>query len=187
MNGVDTTGTEIDWRTNAVPVIITEDMAGYYNLVFYWRNSSTSSKHPNPSAVIDNVRIEKADCPVPVDLERTVLGDTTLTVAWKSLSESITAWNVKVLETEWGVDSVGVAPDSVVVGTYLVENALEYTISGLLPDTEYYIYVQGACGGNWARVDARTICTPVEVGYEWTFDEGGGYPTVSSETYLAPD
>lgn len=187
MNGVDTTGTEIDWRTNVVPVIITEDMAGYYNLVFYWRNSSTSSKHPNPSAVIDNVHIERADCPVPVDLKRTVLGDTTLTVAWESLSESITAWNVKVLDTEWGVDSVGTAPDSVVVGTYSVENVTECSIPGLLPDTEYYIYVQGACGGNWARVDAKTTCAPMEIGYEWTFDEGGGYPTVSSDTYLAPD
>ena len=187
MNGVDTTGTEIDWRTNVVPVIITEDMAGYYNLVFYWRNSSTSSKHPNPSAVIDNVHIERADCPVPVDLKRTVLGDTTLTVAWESLSESITAWNVKVLDTEWGVDSVGTAPDSVVVGTYSVENVTECSISGLLPDTEYYIYVQGTCGGNWARVDAKTTCAPMEIGYEWTFDEGGGYPTVSSDTYLAPD
>lgn len=187
MNGVDTTGTEIDWRTNVVPVIITEDMAGYYNLVFYWRNSSTTSKHPNPSAVIDNVHIERADCPVPVDLKRTVLGDTTLTVAWESLSESITAWNVKVLDTEWGVDSVGTAPDSVVVGTYSVENVTECSISGLLPDTEYYIYVQGTCGGNWARVDAKTTCAPMEIGYEWTFDEGGGYPTVSSDTYLAPD
>lgn len=187
MNGVDTTGTEIDWRTNVVPVIITEDMAGYYNLVFYWRNSSTTSKHPNPSAVIDNVHIERADCPVPVDLKRTVLGDTTLTVAWESLSESITAWNVKVLDTEWGVDSVGTAPDSVVVGTYSVENITECSIPGLLPDTEYYIYVQGACGGNWARVDAKTTCAPMEIGYEWTFDEGGGYPTVSSDTYLAPD
>ncbi len=187
MNGVDTTGTEIDWRTNVVPVIITEDMAGYYNLVFYWRNSSTSSKHPNPSAVIDNVHIERADCPVPVDLKRTVLGDTTLTVAWESLSESITAWNVKVLDTEWGVDSVGTAPDSVVVGTYSVENVTECSISGLLPDTEYYIYVQGTCGGNWARVDAKTTCAPMEIGYKWTFDEGGGYPTVSSDTYLAPD
>lgn len=186
LTGVDTTGVDIDWRTNVVRFTIGEEAAGYYNLVFYWRNSSTTSKHPEPSAVVDNVKVEKSSCPVVVDLQMTQIGDTTVSLAWTALDDTQTSWNIKVLDTEWGVDSVSTAPDSVVVKT-MEATATTWTIDGLQPYTQYYIYVQGVCGGNWARLDVQTTCSPEEIGYVWTFEEEGGYQTGTSASYIAPD
>ncbi len=185
--GSTTTG-EIDWRTNTTMVVVPED--GYYNLVFYWRNSSTlvnnDTHQPEPSAVIDNVKIEKAACPLVLDLRYADLADTSLTLAWTPLDDAQDSWNVKVLDVAWGVDSVGNAPDSVVVFT-TTANDTTCAVTGLQPDTEYYAYVQGACGSKWVQLDVRTTCTPRETGYVWTFEEEGGYVTSTSKNYLAPD
>ena len=188
--GADTTATgEIDWRTSTTTVVVPED--GYYNLVFYWRNSSTAAANndthrPNPSAVIDNVLIEKSACPQVVDLRYADLADTSFTLAWTPLDDAQDSWNVKVLDVAWGVDSVGNAPDSVVVFA-TTANDTTCAVTGLQPDTEYYAYVQGACGSKWVQLDVRTTCTPRETGYVWTFEEEGGYVTSTSKNYLAPD
>ena len=96
-------------------------------------------------------------------------------------------WNVKALNTAWGVDSVDVAPDSVVVFSSLVEETPATRVTGLQPYTNYYIYVQGNCGGNWARLDVQTTCSASELGYVWTFEEEGEYQVGSSASYMAPD
>ena len=90
MCGVDTTGTEIDWRHNKVTFVIEESEAGYYNLVFYWRNSTTKPKHPRPSAVVDNVSVVKEACPTPQDLYSTAIGDTYVDIAWTPFVEDQT-------------------------------------------------------------------------------------------------
>ena len=187
LNLVDTTGGIIDWRHSKTTFYIEEEDAGYYNLVFYWKNSTTKPKHPHPSAVVDNVSVVKEACPTPQDLHSTAIGDTYVDIAWTPFVEDQISWNVKALNTAWDVDSIGMTPDSVVVFSTLVEETPATRVTGLQPYTDYYIYVQGNCDGNWARIDVRTMCSAPELGYVWTFEEEGEYQVGTSSTYMAPD
>jgi hypothetical protein len=155
--------------------------------------------------VIDDIRIVKAPvCARPTAATVTVLDGTKATVAFTSTANSFII--------EYGPK--GFTPDTTLTagsnGTVVVASASPYTLTGLLPDTTYDVYVRANCGTersyNSAKMSFVTPCLttslPIYEGLNvatwaldcWTTKEvqataysvGGQLPTlslVSSSTY----
>lgn len=189
LNLIDTLGVDIKWSNAKSTIIITDEQAGYYNLVFYWRNNDNGGKKPNPSALIDNIIIEKVACPIPIQIKTDYVLDTLGQVSWSKLGADQTSWNIKVLNKELSVDALQNIPDSVVVLSTITDTTV-YQIHGLQPQTPYFIYVSANCSDTtsfWIKHSFITACTPSVVNTLWTFEENNNHQTSTSASYLAPD
>ena len=131
--------------------------AGQYNLVFYWHNDQSSGNQP--PAAIDNLLLEELHgCFRSGDIALSNLTGNTVTAAW-GISEGAPTYRLKVSETSLTDPTTGIGT---VLDTTLAVNT--YTLTGLQPNTHYYIYVQTVCGGQtfaWSRADFTTACADV--------------------------
>ena len=72
-----------EWQTASHEFEVTT--AGYYNLVFAWRNDFTAGT--NPPAAIDNVSVEAITCIAPGNLTVSNVGTTTADLSWTARPE----------------------------------------------------------------------------------------------------
>ena len=162
-------GEQSDWRSDTVEIVIEHAMAGYYNLVFYWENDR--DVYTQPSAVVDNVAIEKSPCPAPLNFELVEISDVSAKLAWERLDEAQQAWSVKVFTEE--VDADAIETTEAVFSATPAEPACD--IPNLTPNTEYYVYVSATCldeGGDWVMFTFATPCAAVEVDEAyWGFED----------------
>jgi len=112
-------------------------------------------------------------CIFPADLTVANVTATTADLAWTETG-SATAWNIEIVNITAGETATGVAT--------LSEITNPYTVTALLPDTNYEFYVQSNCGatdGNsfWVGpVSFQTDCNPLMAPYTEGFDNGGAIP-----------
>ncbi|MBO7481023.1 MAG: fibronectin type III domain-containing protein [Bacteroidales bacterium] len=103
--------------------------------------------------------------PLASTIEANDLGSTTVTIAWERRYTE-TSYNVKVSSTAM-TDMTATADvfDGVVNDTTIA-------LTGLAENTQYYMYVQSACGvEGWASYMFRTIVEPATIPYIYGFEE----------------
>lgn len=174
-NGVDTTKTpEEQWVHNSKRFVITKELANCYNLVFYWKNDRGQGKvrHTSPSAVIDNVSIEKSTCNMPVDMEATEMTDTSAMISWSPLGDMVDV-EYKIAVYDSLVDPVK-AEAKHLVGVDTVSGT-SLKVDTLQENTTYYVYVQTLCSEDdnsyWTEaLTFETRCTPTATGVVFDFD-----------------
>ena len=141
--------------TNGNVVHITATMANPYNnpdansaikVAFAWTNDNAAFNQPG--AIIYNVSVHTNNCDPVNNLAFTEMHPTSATIAWTAGNVE-TAWNVDYKEasaTSWNTDAV---------------NSPTYTLTNLLPETEYYVRVQADCGnGDVSNYETLTFFTP---------------------------
>jgi Secretion system C-terminal sorting domain/Cleaved Adhesin Domain/Fibronectin type III domain len=112
-------------------------------------------------------------CIFPADLTVANVTATTADLAWTETGTAV-AWNIEIVNLTASETATGVAT--------LSEITNPYTVTGLLPNTEYEYYVQSNCGttdGNsfWVGpVAFQTDCNPLTAPYTEGFDNGGAIP-----------
>ena len=132
-------------QTITIPTPVNEQK----KLVFLWRNDYMLGTQPG--AIIDNISITTMgdideECLVPENLVASDITATTANITWTPQGEE-TQWEVKITE----------------------ENVIEvttpsYTLTNLLPSTEYEIKVRANCGAEtseWASVTFTTLDTVI--------------------------
>ena len=117
-------------------------------LFFLWHNDSSLGS--TPPGAIDNIKITDIPCATINNLA--VSGITT--------TSADVNWNPANAETNWDIvyDTAGFDPS---LGTIIALTDTTYAISGLLPNTNYDVYVRANCGtetGNWVMVNFSTEC-----------------------------
>ena len=130
---------------------------GYYYLVFYWENDG--SVGTQPPAAIDNLSVSVATtCIYSTDVDVSDEGKTTAYAYWGGGSGSVSHYEMLVTTAS--------NPDEA-TETPITVNTDYYELSGLEPDTHYYLYVRGVCSesskGVWYSTDFTTLpsCIPL--------------------------
>ncbi|NRR92275.1 fibronectin type III domain-containing protein [Winogradskyella undariae] len=112
-------------------------------------------------------------CIFPADLTVANVTATTADLVWTETGTAV-AWNIEIVNLTASETATGVAT--------LSEVTNPYTITGLLPNTNYEFYVQSNCGatdGNsfWiGPVSFQTDCNALTAPYTEGFDNGGAIP-----------
>ena len=185
MNGVNT------WTQSVSRHVITNEMAGVYKLVFYWKNNTSGGDFPNPSAVVDNISIQFDPCASPTVVEVSEITNNSAVVEWNRIGEA-TEQYVVFLTSDESLTS----PDAASAGDTVFCDTLESTIcevEQLDDNTVYYVFVRSLCGestyGEWSgSIMFRTDCDAKTIPAFWSFEpgEGDGLRDGYSDKYPIP-
>ena len=163
-NGIGTTGAPTNWiaidggnKLNYVSSwqnvsnVFSIENAGYYNLVFYWRNDGSSGTMP--PAIIDNVSVIEVSCPTVASLvaDPADITDNSAVITWVERGPA-TNWEVIVSTTE--------VTDFASATTVPVTEP-SYSATGLDAETLYHVYVRANCGtdenSDWVSSTFSTV------------------------------
>ena len=168
-------------------VELTIDKAGYYQMVFAWRNYTyTSGK--NPPAAVDNIQIARITCTKPSHLTYADVTASGVTFNWDAVDAASFDYAL-VTEDE---DSAFLA-DPVFIEVPGGANTIQFDT--LAPQTTYKFYLRKACGGEDGNsdvisLDFTTKCLPYSIAdnegvYTEGFEDYVG--TTYSAAGVAPD
>lgn len=142
---------ESTWQTKTTDEIVVP--AGLYNVVFIWRNSSSSYSSYYDPAAVDNFSVRKVLCSKPSSVAVSELKAHSAQISWVA-DEDQSAWQI-------AIDTLaGFNPDS--ISSLIDVTANPYTLTELAEEKTYYIYVRANCGdeqySDWSsRATFRTV------------------------------
>lgn len=157
-----------DWTWFKQSLDITEP--GIYTLALYWYNPSAGDAYATPAAV-DSVIVEEYLCTTPKDFEFVDRKANTATISWfggqcKNFEYVVSKY------ANLGMPNLIDAEDKVAAGT--LTDGPQLTISGLLPNTAYSLYVRTICPDgetDWVEYDFETPCALEVLPYTESFTE----------------
>lgn len=154
------------WVTKSIDV----EEAGIYTLAIFWYNASVGAQYGEPIAV-DSVIVEEYLCTTPKDFEFVDRKANTATISWfggqcKNFEYVVSKY------ANLGMPNLIDAEDKVAAGT--LTDGPQLTISGLLPNTAYSLYVRTICPDgetDWVEYDFETPCALEVLPYTESFTE----------------
>ena len=157
-----------DWTWFKQSLDITEP--GIYTLALYWYNPSAGDAYATPAAV-DSVIVEEYLCTTPKDFEFVDRKANTATISWfggqcKNFEYVVSKY------ANLGMPNLIDTEDKVAAGT--LTDGPQLTISGLLPNTAYSLYVRTICPDgetDWVEYDFETPCALEVLPYTESFTE----------------
>lgn len=157
-----------DWTWFKQSLDITEP--GIYTLALYWYNPSAGDAYATPAAV-DSVIVEEYLCTTPKDFEFVERKANTATISWfggkcKNFEYVVSKY------ANLGMPNLIDAEDKVAAGT--LTDGPQLTISDLLPNTAYSLYVRTICPDgetDWVEYDFETPCALETLPYTESFAE----------------
>ena len=166
--------------TAGVTFYYTSSSPDYLSLYGY-RSTATAAQNSvyrsyNRPNIVFDICTEVPTCMRPSGVAVTGLTDTSISLAWNNVAD-----NYEVL-----VSTAQVDPDTVTSATIYTTDSNGYTITGLQPNTQYYMYVRSDCGAigysEWSlEVEGRTACAPLPLPYTEGFESyaSGSTATIS--------
>ncbi len=158
------------WSTYTAEVVIEEDIAGIYNLVFFWHNQEGREGETFiRSGAIDDIRIERQNCTAPLNFVMKGFDNKSVDLAWETM-ETKAEYIVKVTDQLEG--EIGTLTDFVFVDTVQTTSVKATGLSGM---TSYRAYVATLCSegvGKWVGpIEFKTPCDPIATDVVYTYDE----------------
>ncbi|WP_413511027.1 fibronectin type III domain-containing protein [Myroides odoratus] len=142
-------------------------------LVFEWRQDTGGGTQP--PAAIDNLEVAVITCPAPTNLQVVSVTGTTATVSWTPVAGQDT---YEVYYT-----TTNTPPGATVTGS-VVTTDNPYTIPGLTPNTDYFVWVRTICSDTdksfWKRLPVSTGQIPAEMPYEEGFEGDNNWSVISN-------
>ena len=138
---------------------------GQGNVVAFRAGNDEKENH----IFIDDVQVIPAqDCLMPMFVNATGISSNTATISWVEAGNSA-EWNLLVAQREYSNPSEVVADPA--KGEFKGKvNANPYNVQGLLPNTEYFVYVSAACSNSWTEVISFKTAKEVKIPYKEAFD-----------------
>ena len=133
-------------QTPVITLSATEITQDQMKLVFSWRNDGSGGTMPPAS--VDNILLEEITCMEPTTIAAGNITATSADITWTASVLGETSWNIKVNATNT-IDPT--SADGDVVANDVVTTTPEYALSTLTAETDYYVYVQSACGSDWVE------------------------------------
>lgn len=157
------------WVTKSMDV----EEAGIYTLAIFWYNASVGAQYGEAIAV-DSVIVEEYLCTTPKDFEFVERKANTATISWfggkcKNFEYVVSKY------ANLGMPNLIDAEDKVAAGT--LTDGPQLTITDLLPNTAYSLYVRTICPDgetDWVEYDFETPCALEELPYTESFAETPG-------------
>ena len=157
-----------NWTWSRQSVDILEP--GIYTLAIYWYNASVGEQLVQQLAV-DSVIVEEYLCTTPKDFTFAERKARTVTVEWfggkcKDFEYVVSKY------ANLGMPNLIDAEDKIAAGT--INNGPQVTVNGLLPNTDYSIYVRTICPDgetDWVEFDFNTPCELEQLPYTESFAE----------------
>lgn len=154
------------WVTKSMDV----EEAGIYTLAIFWYNASVGAQYGEAIAV-DSVIVEEYLCTTPKDFEFVERKANTATISWfggkcKDFEYVVSKY------ANLGMPNLIDAEDKIAAGT--INNGPQVTVNGLLPNTDYSIYVRTICPDgetDWVEFDFNTPCELEQLPYTESFAE----------------
>ncbi len=148
--------------------------AGIYTLAIYWYNSSSADAANLPYALplaVDSVIVEEYLCTTPKNFEFVERKANTATISWfggkcKNFEYVVSKY------ANLGMPNMIEAEDKVAAGT--LTDGPQVTITDLLPNTAYSLYVRTICPDgetDWVEYDFETPCALEVLPYTESFAE----------------
>ncbi len=182
--GIDSTKVlEEQWKTITETIVVTEELAGTYNMLFYWTNNASTSTSSTSSgyytkrgAVIDNIVIAKHACNKPINLMLGAYDHQSAEISWSDITVAPSAYKVKAVVA--GVDPNAASAEQTAFTQQVT--AKNVKVTGLAENTAYDIYVQAVCSDEnssvWSDVlNFTTVCAPHAIDTVFNFDSEEGY------------
>ena len=185
------------WKTIAYDVDVPMGTSNV-RVYFFWKNYGYSGTQP--SAAIDNIKVNGRTCPIPSRLSATS-GDSYIDLSFHA--EEASQWDVAIrsrVDSIWpfyGVDYTHRHPvdnNDEIFDIITITDTL-HQLTDLIPDTYYDVFVRSKCNAGDTTVwvgplTVRTECTDyMEIPYFNNFDSYQVVPTEyasSSPTYVEP-
>ncbi len=154
------------WVTKSIDV----EEAGTYTLAIYWYNASVGAQYGEAIAV-DSVIVEEYLCTTPKNFEFVERKANTATISWfggkcKNFEYVVSKY------ANLGMPNMIEAEDKVAAGT--LTDGPQVTITDLLPNTAYSLYVRTICPDgetDWVEYDFETPCALEVLPYTESFTE----------------
>ena len=154
------------WVTKSIDV----EEAGIYTLAIFWYNASVGAQYGEAIAV-DSVIVEEYLCTTPKDFEFVERKANTATISWfggkcKNFEYVVSKY------ANLGMPNLIDAEDKVAAGT--LTDGPQVTITDLLPNTAYSLYVRTICPDgetDWVEYDFETPCVLEVLPYTESFTE----------------
>ena len=154
------------WVTKSIDV----EEAGIYTLAIFWYNASVGAQYGEAIAV-DSVIVEEYLCTTPKDFEPVEAKATEMTISWfggkcKNFEYVVSQY------AKLGMPNLIDAEDKVAAGT--LTDGPQVTITDLLPNTAYSLYVRTICPDgetDWVEYDFETPCALEVLPYTESFTE----------------
>ncbi len=173
LNGVDTTlAMPGQWNKVVKTIVVTPEMAGLYNMVFYWVNNNTIGEYASKrSAVVDNIVIDQASCTCPYDFKLISVNSTEAKVAIISVNTTESYEVVAFADT---LDVTSITEAKLAFHKQVDNDTV--TITGLREGVNYKIYVRTVCSTTdnsiWAGpFEVTTSCAPIELNTVLNMDD----------------
>ncbi|WP_413511030.1 fibronectin type III domain-containing protein [Myroides odoratus] len=142
-------------------------------LVFEWRQDGSGGTQP--PAAIDNLEVSVITCSAPTDLQVVSVTGTTATISWTGVIGQNT-YEVYYATT-------ATPPGTTVAGSITTTDN-PYTIPGLTPNTEYFVWIRTICSDTdksfWKQLPIVTGQIPAEMPYEEGFEGNNNWSLVSN-------
>lgn len=139
--------------------------------IAFWGHDGPINDDEDYDFFIDDFTISEItdSCPAPANIAFENINTTTVDISW-SAADGQDEW--EVLYGEEGFD-----PDNDEGTSETVMNNTETTLTGLVPNTDYEVYVRAVCASNdlsdWTGPEDFTTTTDEEQGCEWTVEIDG--------------
>lgn len=154
------------WVSKSIDV----EEAGIYTLAIFWYNASVGAQYGEAIAV-DSVIVEEYLCSTPKNFEFVERKANTATISWfggkcKNFEYVVSKY------ANLGMPNMIEAEDKVAAGT--LTDGPQVTITDLLPNTEYSLYVRTICPDgetDWVEYDFETPCALEVLPYTESFTE----------------
>ena len=132
---------QADWQTYQNLSLNVSSFSGQtMRLVFEWKNNGENGY--NPPAAIDNVSVVVPSCFIPTNLGFNNVGVTSATILWNASASNPSAYHMYCSTTN-------TTPAEDIADTeYEIINENPYTLTGLSPNTTYYVWLRSGCGAN---------------------------------------
>ncbi|MBS1548582.1 MAG: fibronectin type III domain-containing protein [Bacteroidetes bacterium] len=127
------------WQNYFNPTLNVSSFAGQtMRLVFEWRNDGSGGTQP-PGA-IDNIQLVIPTCQVPTNITVTNVGATTATINWTAANPAPVGGYQYYVSTNNTPPTAATTPTGATTATTA-------NLTGLLPNTTYYVWVRSKCVG----------------------------------------
>lgn len=166
------------FETHTYEFVVTNDMAGVYNLTAYWYNDNMSTGM-KPSAAIDSIQLAYQACVAPYDLAIGKFTNSEAALSWKEVAvEGIPTLGFEVFVTaDVETATPDAADDNLFNKTYKDIKVLTHTLDGLQGGTPMIAFVRSQCTADgyspWSEsVAFETLCDAVDTtGLVYNFDD----------------
>lgn len=134
-------------------------------LVFQWKNNASAGV--DPAGSVDNIDVSIVECPRPFAVEAINVGPDQLTVRWTA-GGTETQWEIILQPRGTGIPAANAQ-------TIIVNGTPTHTFTGLVPRTDYEVYVRALCSqtasSDWqAPLFVRSTQILATLPYDENFD-----------------